>query len=78
VDWFTSSRLPLVMMFADPLVTVPPEGLPCAEDAKNEDARNETKMAATKIPAANRALPLGCDIPVSALLRNCDAQRLPG
>jgi hypothetical protein len=78
VDWSMSSVFPLVAMLADPPVTVPPAGLPLAEDAKNEDARNETEMAAAKIPAANRALPLGCDIPVSALLRNCDAQRLPG
>ena len=78
VDWLMSRVLPLAAMVANPAATVPPEGLPCAEGAKNEDARNETKMAATKIPAANRALPLGCDIPVSALLRNCDAQRLPG
>src|ERR1017187_7820014 len=61
VDWSTLRVFPLVAMVADPAATVPPAGLPLAEDAKNEDARNETEMAATKIPAANRALSLGCD-----------------
>src|ERR1039458_7831105 len=37
VDWLTLRVLPLVAMLADPPVTVPPAGLPLAEDAKNED-----------------------------------------
>jgi hypothetical protein len=77
VDWSTSRVFPLVAMVADPAAMVPPEGLPCAEGAKNKDARKETRMAATKIQAAKRAERSGCDIRVSALLRNCDARRLP-
>src|ERR1017187_6099089 len=57
VDWLTSSTGPLVMMFADPLVTVPPAGLAPAIGTNDNSARNENASEEPQSQAVNRAVP---------------------